>query len=351
MMAGISSPSCGNTTPPAKAAQSPERVTFPPASASDPETPAKEKQHQKILVLEEENCVDYLMGYVLRVPAVVAVILIISPSRMEAETVRTPPAPQTATKQPAAAPTPDLKPPAPPAVPPATTRQPGTAAPEEKNGAQRAGKGDDTETKPQDAGDGNVVDDPRLDAILLNADANGDGQLSGQEFRQMPLMKGLKKERIDSLFTGLDADFNAALTSQELTKGSSLLAQLAKEGRSPADEKGLAGQAKELRRQLEKTAGTNPKSFLLKLIQNADKDGSGGLSVDEFRQLPLLNDLKQERVDSLFGDIDTNADGSLSPEEIGNGFGSITSLAKEGKSLLDEKDAARLVKKFKSLVQ
>ena len=100
-----------------------------------------------------------------------------------------------------------------------------------------------------------------------------------------------------------------------------------------------------------KATGFDPKSFLLKLVLNADEDGDGALSTAEFRKVPLLKELKKERVDSLFADIDADSNASLDAEEIGKGFGKITDLAKESRSLLDDEDAAKQAKKLKRLAQ
>lgn len=97
--------------------------------------------------------------------------------------------------------------------------------------------------------------------------------------------------------------------------------------------------------------GIDPKSFLLKLVFNADEDGDGVLSTTEFRKVPLLKELKKERVDSLFAEIDANTDAGLDEEEIGKGFGKITALVKDNRSLLDDKDAAKQAKKLKRLTK
>lgn len=99
------------------------------------------------------------------------------------------------------------------------------------------------------------------------------------------------------------------------------------------------------------SSGFDPKSFLLKLVFNADDDGDGALSTEEFRKVPLLKELKQERVDSLFAEIDTDSNASLNAEEVGKGFGKITNLAKENRALLDDEDAAKQAKKLKRLGQ
>jgi len=98
-------------------------------------------------------------------------------------------------------------------------------------------------------------------------------------------------------------------------------------------------------------AGFDPKSFLLKLVLNADDDGDGVLSTTEFRKVPLLKELKKERIDSLFAEIDANTDAGLDAEEIGKGFGKITALVKDNRSLLDDKDAAKQAKKLKRLTR
>lgn len=99
------------------------------------------------------------------------------------------------------------------------------------------------------------------------------------------------------------------------------------------------------------SSGFDPKSFLLKLVFNADDDGDGVLSTEEFRKVPLLKELKKERVDSLFAEIDADSNATLDAEEVGKGFGKITSFAKENRALLDDEDAAKQAKKLKRLSQ
>jgi type IV secretory pathway VirB10-like protein len=105
-------------------------------------------------------------------------------------------------------------------------------------------------------------------------------------------------------------------------------------------------------------SGFNPKSFLMKLVLAADEDDDGALSTHEFRQVPLLKEIKKERIDSLFGEIDENKDARLDADEVSKGLGKMTNLAKDGsRAALDsidgedgEEDAlARQLKKLKGL--
>ena len=123
----------------------------------------------------------------------------------------------------------------------------------------------------------------------------------------------------------------------------------------PEGKKAVQNTGKKSKRAKEKeekrNPGFDPKSFLLKLVLNADEDGDGALSTGEFRKVPLLKELKKERVDSLFADIDADSNASLSAEEIGKGFGKITDLARENRSRLDDEDAAKQAKKLKRLAE
>ncbi len=104
-------------------------------------------------------------------------------------------------------------------------------------------------------------------------------------------------------------------------------------------------------------SGFNPKSFLIKLVLAADEDDDGALSTNEFRQVPLLKEIKKERIDSLFAEIDENKDARLDADEVSKGLGKMTNLAKDGsRAALDglesddgeEDDAlARQLKKLK----
>lgn len=105
-------------------------------------------------------------------------------------------------------------------------------------------------------------------------------------------------------------------------------------------------------------SGFNPKSFLMKLVLAADEDDDGALSTNEFRKVPLLKEIKKERIDSLFAEIDENKDARLDADEVSKGLGKMTNLAKDGsRAALDsidgedgEEDAlARQLKKLKGL--
>ena len=105
-------------------------------------------------------------------------------------------------------------------------------------------------------------------------------------------------------------------------------------------------------------SGFNPKSFLMKLVLAADEDDDGALNTHEFRQVPLLKEIKKERIDSLFAEIDENKDARLEADEVSKGLGKMTNLAKDGgRAALDgidgeegEEDAlARQLKKLKGL--
>ncbi len=93
----------------------------------------------------------------------------------------------------------------------------------------------------------------------------------------------------------------------------------------------------------------DPNALLLKLVFNADNDRDGVLSLSEFRKVPLLKELKKDQVNTLFAEIDANGDAGLDAEEVGKGFGKISALLKDSRSLLDDKDAAKQAKKLKRL--
>jgi hypothetical protein len=100
-----------------------------------------------------------------------------------------------------------------------------------------------------------------------------------------------------------------------------------------------------------RSSSFDPKSFLLKLVLAADEDGDGRLDTAEFQKAPLLKELKKERVESLFAEIDTDSNAVLDEEEISKGFGKITSLAKESRESLDTADAEKQAKKLKRLAK
>jgi len=129
-------------------------------------------------------------------------------------------------------------------------------------------------------------------------------------------------------------------------------AEVVKPKEKPAPKKTAGNRQKKSKKKEESSAASfDPKSLLVKLVMNADSDGDGMLSTEEFRKVPLLKELKKERVDSLFADIDADQNAKLDADEIGQGFGKITALAKDSRSMIDDGEAAKQAKKISRLTK
>lgn len=110
-------------------------------------------------------------------------------------------------------------------------------------------------------------------------DADGSGGLSVGELAKSPAFKGTPPEHLDRLFRRLDRNKNGQLEKKELMGG-------ARRGH-PAIH-----------------------------FEKYDKDGSGGLSFEEYSAMPFMDRINEERRKKVFERIDADKDGQLSPQEI-----------------------------------
>lgn len=114
-------------------------------------------------------------------------------------------------------------------------------------------------------------------------DKDQDGSLSLEEFGAMPRIENLPAEKQSSLFQRLDKNADGRLGRDELSRG----------GRPPGGD------------------GGPPMMRLWEL----DLDKSGGVSLDEFKSGKFFKKLPPERRDALFARLDTNRDGTITPQD------------------------------------
>jgi Ca2+-binding EF-hand superfamily protein len=112
------------------------------------------------------------------------------------------------------------------------------------------------------------------------ADTDGNGMISQQEFAAMKRIELLPEEKRTELFKRLDKDGDGSLSREELDR---------------------FVKPQEGKRQL-----------MLRL-KELDTDKNGGISLEEFKAGEFVKKLPPERQETLFRRLDVNGDGSISP--------------------------------------
>jgi Ca2+-binding EF-hand superfamily protein len=114
------------------------------------------------------------------------------------------------------------------------------------------------------------------------ADKDGDGFLSKEEFEAMPRIASLPEEKRPRVFKRLDKNNDGRLGRVELSRMG-----LPHDGQGPP----------------------------MQRLWELDLDKSGGVSFDEFKTGEFYQKLPPERQEDIFRKLDTNRDGMLSPKD------------------------------------
>lgn len=115
-------------------------------------------------------------------------------------------------------------------------------------------------------------------------DKDQDGSLSKEEFNLMPRIQNLPSEKQASLFERLDKNGDGRIGRDELSRIG---------GRPPGGEGGPTQQR----------------------LWELDLDKSGGVSLQEFQSGKLFKKLPPERQQAVFARLDTNRDGTITPQD------------------------------------
>lgn len=119
---------------------------------------------------------------------------------------------------------------------------------------------------------------------IEHVDADKDGRIVFEEFRELGFVARLPEEKQRELFKRMDHDKDGALTPKDRGHG---------RGRPPRDGK--------------RGRGPDP----MELVKSLDANGDGALTFDEFRQASFLKDKDEDEQEDHFEKMDRNGDKKL----------------------------------------
>lgn len=130
-------------------------------------------------------------------------------------------------------------------------------------------------------------------------DSNQDQKITMEEFRQLQRISQLPADKQEKLFGHLDKDKNGSLDGAELRPQNGGPGGPGQGGATP----GTPGGPQDARKR--------PFPRIAELDTNGDKK----ISFEEFIASPMIAKLPEDRQKKIFGNMDRNGDGSLSPED------------------------------------
>ena len=184
------------------------------------------------------------------------------------------------------------------------------------------------------------------DRVFSEADVNNDSALSLGEFSKLKRMVHLKPEEIGKLYNFLDRDNDGQLSLNEVKPPlpiwkSVLLKNFAAIDTDKSDDISFdefisANKLMHRKRRgerhlfdhidsnrdrlldLNEIKGADVNIFGKKLsFKELDKDKDGGISFEEYSEIPMMNKLSESKIIMMFGRVDLDENGSLTEEEIG----------------------------------
>jgi Ca2+-binding EF-hand superfamily protein len=123
----------------------------------------------------------------------------------------------------------------------------------------------------------------RFEEAWKNADTNGDGVLSREEFSAMDRVKNLPEAVRNRIFDRLDKNKDGSLSKEEL-----LAMIIGEEGR---------------------------RHMFFPRLMELDTDHSGGVSFEEFQKAEFVKNLPEEKQREIFKRLDRDGDGQITPKD------------------------------------
>ena len=124
---------------------------------------------------------------------------------------------------------------------------------------------------------------------LAQVDADKNGRIVFEEFRNLDFVKRLPESRQRAMFQRMDHDADGALTAKDRPAGGP-----ARSGR------------RETKRGREDKGGAGPRGP--ELIRQLDRDGDAALGFEEFRQAGFLKGKSEDEQEDRFEELDRNGD-------------------------------------------
>gem|GEM_PF-353175 len=130
-------------------------------------------------------------------------------------------------------------------------------------------------------------------------DANQDQKITMEEFRQLQRISQLPADKQEKLFGHLDKDKSGSLDGVELRPQNGGPGGPGAGGPTPGNPGG----------------SQDGRKRAFPRIAELDSNGDKKISFEEFVASPMIAKLPEERQKKIFGNMDRNSDGSLSPED------------------------------------
>lgn len=133
---------------------------------------------------------------------------------------------------------------------------------------------------------------------LARVDGNKDGRIEFEEFCQLDYVKRLPVEKQRMMFQRMDRDGDGRLTPRDRPAGG---------GEKPwkRDGEGRGGR---------EPKGAGPRG--LEFLRQLDRDGDGALGFEEFRQAPFLAGASEDEQEDRFEQMDRNGDLKIDPADF-----------------------------------
>merc|ERR1711934_978141 len=154
------------------------------------------------------------------------------------------------------------------------------------------------------------------------ADADGSKHLDPTEFRQALALSELKlsPDEVEQVLSAVDTDGDGQISYEEFIPiAFRILVEITRDEMADAADAAVSARAERAEQMLVHSMSQEELTqTLLEIFQDADKDGSGHLDPSEFTEALRGSDIgfTDQEIDTLGAQVDLDADGSISFEEL-----------------------------------